>query len=79
MNQINIENSMDAIEGINSLRPARFAEVRSGTFFKETPSGAWMLRIEGGRGLWRDRGVESAPRFEDEDVVFVEGSNLMRA
>lgn len=62
-----------------SLHPTRFAEVPAGAFFKETPSGAWMLRVEGGRGLWRDRGVESAPHFEDEEVVFVEDDNLMRA
>ena len=53
------------------LVPARFAEVRVGDWFRETPDGAWHLKSRGNSGVYVANGVTGQPRFEDGETVLV--------
>jgi hypothetical protein len=54
------------------MRQVMFKEVPIGAEFKEAPNGAWHLKIEPARGLWREGGVESTPRFRPEEMVWID-------
>lgn len=60
------------------MRQVMFEVVPVGDGFKEAPDGAWHLKIDSARGLWRANGMESAPRFRPNEMVWIDGGNHQR-
>jgi len=56
----------------NAMRQVTFGELQVGAEFKETPDGAWHLKIDATRGLWRASGMESTPQYRTDEMVWTE-------
>lgn len=54
------------------MRQVRFEEVQVGAEFKEAPDGAWHLKTDAARGLWRASGMESTPKFRLDEMVWID-------
>ncbi len=55
-----------------AMRQVMFQEVQVGAQFKETPDGAWHLKTDNARGLWRANGMESSPQFRPVEMVWID-------
>lgn len=53
------------------MRQVTFKDVPVGAEFKELLEGSWHLKIDCERGLWRSNGVDSAPRFRPDELVWI--------
>lgn len=53
------------------VKPARFAEVPVGGWFKETVEGAWHLKMSSAAGMYQRWGTRYEPRYGLDDLVWV--------
>jgi hypothetical protein len=54
------------------MRQVKFSSIPVGAEFKADKHGSWHLKIDTGRGLWRSSGVESAPYFLPDELVWID-------
>lgn len=54
------------------MRVTTFGAVAIGDFFKETPGGAWHLKISRTKGEYYSDGVNATPAFGDTDTVYID-------
>jgi hypothetical protein len=54
------------------MNEVQFSAVTIGGWFKDSPEGCWLKKIDAGTGMYQRFGTRYEPRFRASETVFVD-------
>lgn len=66
--------NMSENSSIPVMTRVAFGVVPVSTFFKESPDGAWHLKVSDDHGEYRSAGVSGRPKFGLNELVYIHAS-----